>query len=265
MHRIEATMPAPISALLRYLLFALLLLIGTAVVVLWTLPAAYLYQHFDKALAPLRLQGIDGTLWQGNAAQISYAAVPLGRLQWTLARTPLLGGSADGELELNGAAMVGKSQFSAQRHRLDLTNTELSFPASLLAPVLDIPALVLLGTVSVTLSAITIEHGIVQSIQGHLVWDQLGVGGAAAATLGSLRVDFEPRPDGRIIGRIRDQGGPLRAKGTVELKGQHYQLEVELDARAGAEQIRETLLYIGERRADGGSLLRVTGNLQKLF
>lgn len=258
-------MPAPKRSILLRLLFALLLLLGTAVVIVWTLPAVYVYQHFGQRLAALRLQGIDGTLWEGSASQVSYAAAPLGRLQWSLARAALLGGGATGEVALSGSAIQGKAQFSAHRQRLDLNDAELSFPASLLTPVLDIPSLVLLGTVSARMQSIVIEQGLVQSIHGHMVWDQLGVGGAAAANLGSLRVDFEPSPDGRIIGRIRDQGGPLRAKGTIELQGQNYQLEVELDARPGADQIRETLLYIGERRADGGSLLRVNGSLQKLF
>jgi hypothetical protein len=252
----------------RYFLSFLALLVvlaGVAAAMLWSLPARFVYDRYGARLQPLRLQGIEGTLWGGKAAMASYAALPLGAVQWRLDALPALTGAAVGNIRLDSPLMSAESGFRARGRRVELAGAKAKFPAGLLAPALDIPSLTLLGHVVVDMRDVVIEDGVVQSLIGTLTWNEVGVSGGAEARLGRLIVDFAPRVDGVVEGLVRDDGGPLAAKGRIELRGLAFTADIELDARPGHDHIREALLYVGERSLDGGSVLRVEGTINKLY
>lgn len=246
------------------LLVALLLLLGVALTLALTLPAATLYQHYGQRLQPLRMQAIAGSIWNGHAL-LSYSMVPLGQGNWQLEPWSLLGGRANGRLALDGPLIDADGRFSGNRNQVEINDAHLQFPASLLTPVLDIPSLRLYGDIAVEVRQLQIEQGLITSAEGKLVWTELAVGGAAAAQLGGLRVDFEPGSEGVIVGRIRDLGGPMLVRGTIELRGRTFSLQADLNARPGQTAVQEALLYVGERRLDGGSRLSVQGEISKLF
>ena len=60
------------------LLALIVLVVLFVVIVAATLPAATAYRYAEPHLQPLRLQGIDGSLWNGRATQASVLAPPLG-------------------------------------------------------------------------------------------------------------------------------------------------------------------------------------------
>lgn len=246
-------------------LLVLMILAAIAVAMLWSVPARFVYERYAARVQPLRLQGIEGTLWSGKAAMASYAVKPLGAVQWRLDTLPLLRGWAAGELRLESPEIRASSGFRATRRRLELADASATFPANLMAPALDIPSLTLLGDVTADMKDVVIEDGIVRSVIGTLTWNNVGVSGSAEARLGKLIVEFAPRVDGVIEGLVRDDGGPLQASGHIELRGLQFTAEIKLNAREGNEYIREALLYIGQRSLDGGSVLRVEGIINKLF
>lgn len=244
-------------------LVALLLLLGAALTLALTLPAATLYRYYGQRLQPLRMQAIDGSIWDGRAL-LSYAMVPLGQGHWQIEPWSLLGGRLAGRLALDGPLIDADGRFSGNRSQIEIDDAHLRFPASLLTPVLDIPALRLYGDITIDARLLRIEQGVITSAEGKLVWADLAVGGAAAAQLGDLRVEFEPAGAGVVIGRIRDLGGPMQVRGTLELRGQHFSLQADLNARPGQTAVQEALLYVGERRPDGGSRLSVQGEINRL-
>ena len=258
-------MNPPKKRLWLRLLMLLLLLAGIVIAMAWSLPARFVYDRFGARVQPLRLQGIEGTLWSGKSAMASYAARPLGLVQWRLEPLALLRGSAQGELRLEGVQVRAASGFRASGRRVVLERSTATFPASLMAPALDIPALNLLGDVQVDMSDVVIEDGVIRSVIGTMTWNDVGVSGAAEARLGKLVVEFAPRVDGVVEGLVRDAGGPMQASGRFELRGLQFNAEIKLNARAGHEHIREALLYVGERSLDGGSVLRIEGVINKLY
>lgn len=251
------------SRLLLGILVAVVLVFGAALTLILTLPAATLYRHYGQRLQPLRLQAINGSIWNGRA-QLSYAMVPLGQGNWQLEPWSLLGGGLGGRLALQGPLINADARVNGDRRRLDIDDAHLQFPASLLTPVLDIPSLRIYGDIAVEARHLQIEQGVITSALGKLVWTGAAVGGAAAAELGGVRVDFEPGEAGVIVGRIRDLGGALQVRGSLELRGQQFTLEADLDARPGQTAVQEALLYVGERRANGGSRLRVQGEINRI-
>jgi hypothetical protein len=177
----------------------------------------------------------------------------------------LLAGRAQGEVRMQAEQIAAATGYSTRGKRIELARASASFPASLMAPALDIPSLNLLGEVRIEMSDVIIEDGMIRSAIGTMTWNDVGVSGAAEARLGKLIVEFAPRFDGVVEGRVRDEGGPMQATGTVELNGLTFKADIKLNAREGHDNIREALMYVGERSLDGGSILRVEGTINKLY
>jgi len=248
-----------------YVLLLLLLLIGAAIALVLSLPARLVYERYAERVLPLRLQGVEGTPWNGRAGMAWYGLEPIGPVRWQIAPWSLLGGTAQGTLDVQGPQWQADTRFVVRRKRIELSAARGGFPAGMLAGALDIPSLQLLGDIRIDMQDVVIEDGLVKLAIGQMTWENVGVSGAAEARLGRVIVDFAPMPDGAILGTVRDDGGPLEAAGRIELRGLQFHAEVTLHARPGHDHIREALLYVGQRTLDGGSVLRVDGTIRQLY
>lgn len=242
------------------LLLALAALLALAMALLWMLPAEIALRLAGERLQPLVLRGAAGTAWHGRALQSELLGQPLGPLRWRLSPWPLLAGTVDAQVTLEGGHGVrGSGHLRSDEARIRLDDVQLELPASLLAPALDLPALVLHGRILLQLDHAELAGGLPVALRGTAAWEDAAIGGAAAAELGALDLAFAPVPGGGIEGTLRDRGGPLAARGsfTVSLAG--YQVEAELAARDGNPQVREALAWVGQPQADGSVLLRIEG------
>lgn len=228
----------------------------------WSLPAETVWHRVSERVPMVRLQGVTGRVWSGQAEGVSVRAIPLGSAQWQFSPVAGLRGRADGQLSLAGGPAQLTAMLSADRSDVTLRDLRATLPAKMLEPALDIPALRLLGEIRIEAPDVVLKDGVLQSAQGFLEWKDLGVSGLAEARLGGLRVDFAPEGV-VVVGRVRDLGGPLAVDGTIRVQGQVFSAEIHLDARD--DSVREALLYIGERKPNGGSLLRIDGAIEKLW
>ena len=251
--------------LLGWLLALIVFVVLFVVIVAATLPAATAYRYAEPHLQPLRLQGIDGSLWNGRATQASVYAMPIGELRWALEPWAAARLHARGEAALSGRSLQASARFDATRDRLVVDSANAMLPASVLTPALDIPSLVLLGDLDLKLDALELRAGMLQTATGTLTWRNAGVSGAAEARFSDIAVRFTSPRDGVIEGVVTDGGGTLAATGRILIERERFNAEVKLGVRGDDPQLAEALLYVGERTADGGSLLRVQGTLQKLF
>lgn len=235
------------------------------VIVAATLPAATAYRYAEARLQPLRLQGIAGSVWNGSAAQASVYALPLGDLRWKLDPWALMKLVARGEVALSGRDLSASAQVDASSAQVRLAAVNARMPAAMLTPVLDIPALVLLGELELKLNALEVRDGFAQSADGVLVWRNAGVSGAAEARFSDVTVSFRSPRDGVIEGSVHDGGGSLAASGQILIERDRFNAELKLSVRGDDPQLAEALTHVGERLPDGSSLLRVHGTLRQLF
>jgi len=103
-----------------------------------------------------------------------------------------------------------------------------------------------------------------RTAQGKATWRDLGVSGGAEARLPGLEIAFAPDGAGNIVADIRDLGGPLAIAGRTTITGAQYRTEVHLYLREPNPQLEEALRWIGERSPEGGSLLRIEGQIAPL-
>ncbi|MBC3765873.1 type II secretion system protein N [Neptunicella marina] len=93
--------------------------------------------------ANLQINGVSGTLWQGNIQQVAYQGIPLDDINWTLDTLPLLWGTASLNLtagNIRDADIISlKSALSLSSDRIQAENLQLYVPVNMVLGQLPIP------------------------------------------------------------------------------------------------------------------------------
>lgn len=252
---------------MRKLVALLLILLLIAAVVFWTLPAQLAYRWAAPQLGPVQLQDIAGTLWDGRAGNVSAFGQSLGSLEWQVAKWPLLTRRVEAQLNLSGGQISAKGQAAREADgTLRAIGVEFRLPAPLAEPALDIPALKLHGEIVGRIDDATLRGGWVDGARGTARWTHAGVSGQAEARFGDLLAEFASQADGSIKGTVKDDASSnLAVAGQFVVHAGQFDAQATLSARNEDLQLREALQYIGEPQPDGTSLLKIHGQLYKLF
>lgn len=249
---------------MKKLLALLLVLVVLAAVLFWTAPAEIAYRFAANRLGIVRLDGVSGSIWNGGAREISARGQALGTLHWEVDRFAALSRRVQGDIVLNGKDTSGRATIAGQGRDYAVSNLQGRFPATVLGPALDIPALVFGGTVALDFPELALHDGVITTARGAASWTDLTVAGVTAAATPGLRAEFTTN-GGQIVGTLADLGGPIALSGTIVLEGTHYRTEVAINSREPNPQIDEVLKFIGEHGPNGGSVLRVEGELRRLY
>lgn len=256
------------------LLRMLIALTGLAALALgllaWFAPADLAWRLSAGRAQPLELVGVSGSVWEGRAAQWIARGVALGPASWRVDRASAFARAPRGALGFEGDAVNGTLDFAASRGAdgarvLTLDRVRGRFPATLLAPALDTPGLEFLGTIELDVAKVTLIDGRLATVDGHAEWRDLGVRGFGAISLPGLALTLAPTGPESFAGELRDLGGPLAVEGSVRVDAGQVLVEAVLREREPNPTLAQLLTLIGQRRPDGGSYLRIEGQLQPLF
>jgi len=247
--------------LLRRVLMVLLVLATIVVVCAWTCPAELAYRYFGERIAPLKLHGISGSVWHGHAESAEVLGQNLGVLDWRLRPSSLFEGKALAHVVLGGGDVIGSGTLvqTADRQLL-LHDVEVQMPARIAAPMIDIPALQLLGTIELRIAHARLRGYTIADAGGVAFWRNAGVTGAAQAQLGDLQFTFATATEGQVSGTVQDLGGPLLASGAFSATAMRYNAQIKLAARDNA-QVAEALQFVGQAQPDGSRELLIEGRL----
>lgn len=251
---------------IRVILVLLLAAVLVAGALAWTAPAALAYRLGAGWLGPLSLQGIAGSVWDGRAQNAVMMGVALGPATWRIdRRAALFDRHVVGAFTIDGQAVRGRASVRQDATQVELHDVHATFPAALLGPALDIPALLFAGSVEIDAPSAALVDGYLTRAQGEATWRDIGIAGAAQARLPGVRVSFAPTAPGRIEATIADLGGALAIDGHVTIADARFVLEATLALREDNPQVAELLKFIGQSREDGSSYLRVDGVLTRLW
>lgn len=239
----------------------------------WALPAAVLFLSFLALTLPaqqvlgwfggghLAASGVEGTAWQGQAQRLAVDGFALGPVVWTLRPTALLVGRFEYQLFVQsgkggGELRVGRGLFGAPGAR----DVRLTLPAAELGQQLRLPLVTLGGDFQIDAAGVTFADGWVETLQGQVLWQAAQTVQPSPLALGTLQMQFSLR-DGRIVGALSDQGGPLALGGEFRLGAdRNYQLDALLKPRASADpQLRQALGLLGNPDAQGQYRLQYSG------
>jgi general secretion pathway protein N len=245
--------------IVRWILLVAVLLLVVAGIAAWTCPVDFVYPLVARALGPVRLRDLGGTVWDGRAGGVEFLGRNLGTLQWRLQPGPLLQGDTVAQFTLIGDAVSGSGIVERHAGTIAFRDTKLRLPARLVAPALAIPSLELLGDVEIDVAQARLRGTLVEEATGTAYWRNAAVGGSAQARLGDLQANYAATGDGGIAGTVQDLGGPLEAAGTFKARLGQYEAQARLAARGGDPRVTEALQYVGQPQDDGSRILEIRG------
>ncbi len=247
----------------RKSLLGLGVLLLTAAVLLWFLPARWVMPWIEPQLHGLRLQQVQGSLWNGRAADVLAAdGHVLGQVQWQLSRRALLG-QLQLQLRFNGPQLV----FSGTMQRLPgdrIALRETSMHVEL--PALDLRATSPLGQprgdLQLTVDQALLQAGWPLQLHAHAQWRHAVMHTPQGdVALGDLQMQAQGE-GGVIQAQWRDDGkGPLHVDGQLQLTPLGWRLDATLRPRQTDPSLRHWLTGLGPASADGRVHIHRSGGL----
>lgn len=222
--------------------------------------------NWVQSSTPVKLGGVTGTLFHGEAG---YASLPGGgveNLRWTLHPAALLLGRASVHLSFNSdldgfSADVSRSLISGST---DVSNATGSATAGWLAKLAGYTFLPLSGRIQLNINDARFDDALkVSALDGQITlskarWELLN----PAIELGKVQTALDHTDTG-LRARVIDSQGPLAVKGHATLAdNQTYAADIQLRARAGADdRLKKLLAQIGKADSEGWYRIRQRGRL----
>ncbi len=234
-----------------------------AALLLWFLPARWAMPWFEPHLHGLRLQQVQGLLWDGRAGQVVAAdGHVLGQVQWHISRRALLG-----ELQLHLDFDGPQLAFSGGMQRLpdnQVAWREVNLRAELVA--LDPYVKSSLGQPRGELQ-LTIDHALLLGgwplqLRAQAQWRRAVMRTHSGdVALGELQ--WQAQAQGGVIqAQVHDDGnGPLHADGQLQLSPLGWRLDATLRPRQTDPALRQWLAGLGPPAADGSVHIQRSGGL----
>ncbi len=245
--------------------WVLLALGGYLVFLVAGVPAAVAWQWLggDPALRRVvQLQGLAGTVWEGEAAAARVRALDLGRVEWELRLLPLAWGELAARVAFvredgSGRGEVARGLGGALR----LRGAELRLPAQALMPLFYGYPVVPKGEAVARLKRLEAVPGERFTAEGRIVWRGAGFAAPQPMDLGDLVVTLVPEGEG-TRGTLADAGGPLSVEGVVTIGADGaWQLKATLAARESGSPVAGALRFLGRPDARGRVTLVRRGRL----
>lgn len=244
----------------------LLLLLG----LLLSLPAARVWPLVTSSPnpPPVKLYGLQGSVWHGQADQAVVPQATLVDLEWNMRWSRLLllqptwrvtghllqaDGSKSPPIELDVAP--GK-------RITEIHNASLMLPLGEVMKNFSLPIL-LNGDIVAKLEEVTLEKGWPTAVQGRVALSNAKLADDTAAELGTVHIDFEEVEDG-LRGIISDLDAAVKLNGEVSLqRNGSYVLTGKLTPTATTpSNLLNMLQLMGSKNRDGSISFNRRGRLR---
>jgi hypothetical protein len=214
------------------------------VVLFFYLPATWFRSYLPPQIA---CADIGGSVWSGECLGLTVQGAKLGDATWTLAATGALRGRLVGAADVRAALAHARADIDVAFDGAgELRNVQAQFP-------LD-PAFVpqfppdRRGVVAVDVRRAVVAGRAIRQLEGTIELRDFREITPRLMEFGSYRATFDgvAQPDGTLLGKVNDIGGPFRIEGTLVLTPpDQYSFQGTITGRtAEAERlVREAIPY----------------------
>lgn len=254
----KSTLKLTVFGLLAYLFFLVA-----------TVPAGFVYGEWKKSFGgnkvPVSLSNIEGSLWAGSIGKAVVKGSTFEHVNWDVSVLTLLLGIMEVDFDLavtDGFAKgtVGYSVFGGSY----LNDIDAWLPLPEIEGLINLGALKPQGAIDVKLSNVKLDGDAVVSAQGDIAWHGAAMTLFKQLGLGDIQFTFEPYENG-VKGVMKDQGGPLRADGILQLNpDKSYTFDGEFGTRGNQPDLHAALTTMGRFNRDGKVKVSLKGNLAQL-
>ncbi len=238
--------------------FIFILLILSVIAVAVT-PLNLYYDHIRKHLNPVSLSGISGSAVKGSAESISYMSAPMGQAEWLLYPKTFKG--------LGGKVRVYQPNYDLTFDMREMNQEIQSFNHvkgfidwGLIKPFLQMRYGQLDGFAQVDLSSVVYNksNGF-DRIEGEITLQDFKLVSPTAKDLGEVKLSFETKKEGMIVGNFSSQSSALNVSGVLVIQPRRWQLNLDIIPKAGNFELDAVLNSVGDARRGGGRRLNLAG------
>jgi general secretion pathway protein N len=238
------------------LILALLGLFTYLLFMLIQFPARTAWQWAPQELQnQLRVQGLEGSIWNGHVRQVWFQRYDLGRVDWQLSALGLVTGRLNLEFEIDASTIQATGEVSGSGSQaFTLTDLKAVIDPALLDTRLS-PAS-LLGTLGMDIRSAEFVAGQILAIEGVASLGNGALAGPYSLPLGDVSAVLTPDGEETEIS-IENRNSPLSISGIVMLSADgQYELQFELRNTDPARQdLNDALSLLG--RPDGNGRYQV--------
>ena len=180
------------------------------------LPASYLLPRLLRSHPELQLGGVSGSIWSGDAAQLSFQGMSLGAVHWRFDWLALFRFSYGMHLDLSGDASLS-GRLDSRGKRLFLRSVSGRIPVSMLDSWLPLPPHSLSGSLRLDLKSVTLVDGKITGAEGELDLEEASLNWPSSMALGSFAMTLSPAADGGVTAHIADLQSPLKLQADLSL------------------------------------------------
>jgi len=250
--------------ILRKCLIGFGVLVLAVLLLVWFLPARLAMLWMAPQLHGLRLQHVDGLLWDGRAGQVTTAdRQVLGKLHWQLSRLALLG-KAQLRLDFTGPQLdfsgvmqklpAGQVEWHDVRARMDLS--------VLNAYSTKLPLGQPRGELQLSVAHALLQAGWPLQLRANAQWSEASLKTRDGdIALGGLQLQAQAQ-NGVLSAQLQDDGhGPLQASGQLQLSPLGWRLDATLLARQTDPALRHWLAQFGKPDSSGTLHIQRSGGM----
>jgi general secretion pathway protein N len=178
-----------------------------------TFPARVAYNWASPA--ELQLSGIDGSIWNGSAAEGIAGGAYVRNITWQFSPLSLLSGKLGFKTSSNpGSGSMMTEVAVSPGGNLTLSNLSGNVPLDLVHPAFQQSGI--RGDLALHFDTVVISDGIPVIAEGSVTITDFFVPDLSSSRIGDFRADFQT-DDGLVVGRVEDLSGVLDVTGTISL------------------------------------------------
>jgi general secretion pathway protein N len=224
-----------------------------------TFPARVAYTWF--APAELQLSGIEGSIWNGSAAEGFAAGAYIQNINWQFKPMALLSGNLAYQTSSNPASGSMKSEVAVGVNgELTLSNLTGNLPLDLVHPAFQQNGI--RGDITLEFDSVVISNGMPSTVVGTVIVADFFVPDLSTSALGDFKADFRTI-DGIIVGTVDDAAAVIDVDGTISLNSDRSYTFIGTVAPTSATpaSIVNQLPYLGSANESGRHDFRFEGQL----
>ncbi len=247
-----------------------LLLVGTASYLTFLIaqtPASVL-RNILPADNGIQLHGLQGTLWQGQAARVRIQQHTLESVHWDLQGWKLLLAQLSAELSAKWMAGAHAQPVHTQASlsvlgALRLSDTVAQLDATSLGQLAQIPLAQLGGRIDIRLDHVEMARDRVPHASGIIHWREATVSVTETVSLGEVSIRVDESDTAALLADISNLGGGIKLDGSASVQDNgDYQLQLNMKPLPGSStNVRGSLKMFARELNDGSFQLDNNGNL----
>lgn len=248
-----------------------LLLLGLLLILVWLrAPAKHAVGYYSADISPTVIAGVSGTVWDGQAQQISSPYIQLNNVRWNYRALASLfsgpgvhitGNTNNGQFD--GQAHIGWLQLN-ENGSATITDLTALIPLSDIALPAAARSVPLTGDIIAKLDEFAIEQQWPSSANGQIAIADIQFQDQQRWQLGTLVADLETVDD-VIEAKLSSESDFIQLQGVASLSPDgSYQLTADLNLSSNLPIVLRTMLAAsGKRQSDGSIRISYQGQVPR--